>query len=45
MATFKPDHDLNPELVERYAKNRLRVVPELVYSPHGYEGRLDLTLF
>ncbi|MDY7766761.1 type I restriction endonuclease subunit R [Aeromonas caviae] len=45
VATFKPDHDLNPELVERYAKNRLRVVPELVYSPHGYEGRLDLTLF
>ncbi|MFM5035410.1 type I restriction endonuclease subunit R [Aeromonas media] len=45
VATFKPDHDLNPELLERYAKNRLRVVPELVYSPHGYEGRLDLTLF
>ena len=45
MATFKPDHDLNPELVERYAKNRLRVVPELVYSPNGYDGRLDLTLF
>ncbi|KAA1189259.1 type I restriction endonuclease subunit R [Pseudohalioglobus sediminis] len=45
LCTFKPDHDLNPELTERYHKNRLRVVPELVYSPHGYEGRLDLTLF
>lgn len=45
VATFKPDHELNPELVERYAKNRLRVVPELVYSPQGYDGRLDLTLF
>lgn len=45
VASFKPDHDLNPELLTRYQANRLRVVPELVYSPHGYEGRLDLTLF
>ncbi|MBM7455265.1 type I restriction enzyme R subunit [Oceanisphaera litoralis] len=45
LASFKPDHDLNPELLARYRANRLRVVPELVYSPHGYEGRLDLTLF
>ena len=45
VATFKPDHDLNPELTARYAMNRLRVVPELIYSPHGYDGRLDLTLF
>jgi type I restriction enzyme R subunit len=21
------------------------VVPELIYSPHGYDGRIDLTLF
>ncbi|MGL5452617.1 MAG: type I restriction endonuclease subunit R [Aeromonas sp.] len=45
VASFKPDHDLNPALLARYQTNRLRVVPELVYSPHGYEGRLDLTLF
>ena len=45
VATFKPDHDLNPELTARYAMNRLRVVPELIYSPYGYDGRLDLTLF
>lgn len=45
LCTFKPDHNLNPELSERYAKNRLRVVPELIYSPNDYEGRLDLTLF
>ena len=44
-ATFRPDHDLNAELLTRYRANRLRVVPELIYSPHGSEGRLDLTLF
>ncbi|WP_270795692.1 hypothetical protein [Aeromonas sp. QDB11] len=37
VASFKPDHDLNPELLARYQANRLRVVPELVYSPHGYD--------
>lgn len=45
VATFKPDHDLNPELLTRYKANRLRVVPELVYSPNDYDGRIDLTLF
>ncbi len=45
VATFKPDHALNPELSQRYRANRLRVVPELVYSPNGYEGRIDLSLF
>lgn len=44
-ASFKPDHDLNPELITRYRANRLRVVPELIYSPNGYDGRIDLTLF
>ncbi len=42
---FKPDHDLNPEAIAQYEHNILRVVPELVYSPHGYDGRIDLTLF
>lgn len=45
MCSFKPDHDLNPTATARYKQNILRVVPELVYSPNGYEGRLDLTLF
>jgi len=45
VATFKPDNRLNPELEQRYTANRLRVVPELIYSPHGYDGRIDLTLF
>ena len=45
MCSFKPDHDLNPTATVRYEKNILRVVPELVYSPNDYDGRLDLTLF
>lgn len=45
VASFKPDHDLNPELLTCYRTNRLRVVPELIYSPNGYDGRIDLTLF
>jgi type I restriction enzyme R subunit len=42
---FQPDHDLNPDAQIRYDGNILRVVPELVYSPNGYDGRIDLTLF
>ena len=50
-------HDLNPDTLARYAKNRLRVVPELVYSPfasaehlaetgsRGKAWRIDLVLF
>ncbi|KER02353.1 hypothetical protein LGZ99_21545 [Photorhabdus temperata] len=45
LCTFRPDHELNPDLLTRYKANRLRVVPELIYSPNGYDGRLDLTLF
>lgn len=45
VCNFKPDHGKNPDTLELYEQNQLRVVPELVYSPHGYEGRLDLTLF
>lgn len=45
LCQFKPDHDLNPETMARYAANRLRVVPELNYSPNDYTGRLDLALF
>ena len=45
LCSFKPDHALNPDANARYQQNILRVVPELVYSPHGNLGRIDLTLF
>jgi len=34
LCQFKPEHDLNPDTLTRYEKNRLRIVPELVYSPY-----------
>jgi len=57
LCQFKPEHDLNPDTLERYQKNRLRIVPELVYSPWATEEqeqatgkkakawRIDLVLF
>jgi len=45
LCAFKPDHTLNEATLAAYNKNRLRVVPELVYSPHGTDGRIDLVLF
>jgi len=48
LCQFKPDHGLNPETLDRYQHNRLRVVQEVSYSPHareGYNPRLDLVLF
>lgn len=49
LCSFKPDHDMNPDTHRRYQANRLRVVPEVSYSPHFREGdynpRLDLVLF
>ncbi|MGZ8257762.1 MAG: type I restriction endonuclease subunit R [Methylotenera sp.] len=33
LCQFKPEHDLNPDTLQRYQQNRLRVVPEVVYSP------------
>ncbi|WP_244146391.1 type I restriction endonuclease subunit R [Comamonas antarctica] len=57
LCQFKPEHDLNPDTLARYAKNRLRVVPELVYSPWCTDAcfaatgtkakawRIDLALF
>ena len=52
----KPEHHLNPETLQRYSLNRLRIVPELVYSPYlsavppqveikGKAYRIDLVLF
>lgn len=49
LCSFRPDHGMNPEAQARYAANRLRVVPEVSYSPHArageYNPRLDLVLF
>lgn len=54
LCQFRPDHDLNPATLASYEANRLRVVPELIYSPHasykvegvkGKNWRIDLVLF
>ena len=48
LCSFKPDHGMNPDTLSRYQANRLRVVPEVSYSPHfrdDYNPRLDLVLF
>ncbi|PHS69374.1 MAG: restriction endonuclease subunit R [Methylophaga sp.] len=43
LCQFKPEHDLNPDTLARYKQNRLRVVPELVYSPWANEEELAAT--
>ena len=43
LCQFKPEHGLNPDTWARYTKNRLRVVPELVYSPWATEEHLAAT--
>ncbi|SIQ24867.1 type I restriction endonuclease subunit R [Marinobacterium stanieri] len=43
LCQFKPDHDLNPDTLARYKQNRLRVVPELVYSPYATAEHMALT--
>ena len=52
--SLQPDHGMNPDTLKRYQCNRLRVVPEVSYSPHArdaassgqsYNPRLDLVLF
>ncbi len=43
LCQFKPEHDLNSDTLARYKKNRLRVVPELVYSPWAKEEHLAQT--
>ena len=49
LCAFQPDHGMNPESAARYKANRLRVVPEVAYSPDprpgAYNPRLDLVLF
>ena len=43
LCQFKPEHDLNPDTLARYQQNRLRVVPELVYSPYATAAHLAET--
>ena len=43
LCQFKPEHNLNPDTLARYNQNRLRVVPELVYSPWATEEHLAQT--
>lgn len=40
LCQFKPEHDLNPDTLARYKKNRYRIVPELVYSPWSTKEKL-----
>lgn len=44
MCQFKPALTMNPDLQERYAANRLRVVRQVHYSVH-HENSIDLVLF
>ena len=43
IAFFKAAHELNPELEERYAANRLGLTRQLRFSPRS-EQALDVTL-
>lgn len=43
LCQFKPEHDLNPDTLARYKQNRLRVVPELTYSPYATDAHLAET--
>lgn len=43
LVQFKPDHELNPDVLARYRANRLRMVPELVYSPYATPAHLAET--
>ncbi|MGE0621117.1 MAG: type I restriction endonuclease subunit R [Pseudomonadales bacterium] len=44
MAQFKPAMSMNPDITQRYAANRLRVVRQVRYSQHD-ENSIDLVLF
>ncbi len=44
LAQFKPALAMNPEILSRYAANRLRVVRQVHYSLH-HENSIDLALF
>ena len=44
LAQFKPALAINPDILARYAQNRLRVVRQVRYSTHN-ENNIDLVLF
>lgn len=44
LAQFKPALSINPDILERYATNRLRVVRQVHYSLH-HQNSIDLVLF
>lgn len=44
LAEFKPASGINPDILARYGKNRLRVVRQVRYSLHS-ENSIDLVLF
>lgn len=44
LAQFKPASGINPDILTRYAANRLRVVRQLRYSLHN-ENAIDIGLF
>lgn len=44
MAQFKPALAMNPDIMQRYESNRLRVVRQVRYSLHN-ENSIDLVLF
>ena len=44
LAQFKPALAMNPDILARYAANRLRVVRQVHYSQHN-ENSIDLVLF
>ncbi len=41
LCQFKPEHGLNPTTLAMYEGNILRLVPELVYSPHTTKAQLE----
>jgi type I restriction enzyme R subunit len=43
LCQFKPEHDLNPDTLARYQQNRLRIVPELIYSPWATSRSLSVS--
>jgi len=43
LCQFKPEHDLNPDTLARFARNRCRVVPELIYSPWANKAHFEQT--
>ena len=45
LAEFKPALAINPDILARYAANRLRVVRQLRYSLHDTNNSIDLVLF